>query len=96
MLRTIDITRTESFAAVTKKIKARIHLIAVDTDQLFTPDETRITYASLRAAGVKVTYNEIVSINGHDAFLIEHVQLGRILRHVFEGNYAERAKEHRV
>lgn len=103
LLRTINITRNSNFLAAAKRIKAKVHLIAVDTDQLFTPDETQITYVSLKAAGVAVTYNEIRSVHGHDAFLIEHLQLGKILRPVFEGYsggytklHEESTKEHKA
>ena len=64
--------------------KAAIHLIAVDTDLLFTPQQTRKTFEALKAAGSKVYYNEIQSIHGHDAFLIESAQLAGILQPVFE------------
>ena len=102
LLRSINITPSKSFLAVAKKITATVHLVAVDTDLLFTPDETQITYVSLKAAGVKVSYNEIHSVHGHDAFLIEHAQLSKILKPVFEiaeGYTKEReegTKEHKV
>lgn len=95
LLRTINITRNRNFLAAAKSIKAKVHLIAVDTDLLFTPDETQITYVSLKAAGVKVTYNEIRSVDGHDAFLLEHLQLGRILKPVFEVSDSYYAKFHK-
>lgn len=88
LLRSINIAGNDSFLAVAKKLTGTVHLVAVDTDLLFTPDETEITYVSLKAAGVKVRYTEIHSAHGHDAFLIEHAQLAKILRPVFEGNSA--------
>jgi homoserine O-acetyltransferase len=102
LLRSINITHSKSFLAAAKKITGAVHLVAVDTDLLFTPDETQITYVSLKAAGVKVSYNEIHSIHGHDAFLIESGQLAKILKPVFEGEHSytkeceEDAKEHKV
>lgn len=83
LLRTINITQKDDFLAVAKTIKAHVHLVAVNSDLLFTHDEAQLTYVSLKAAGVKVTYNEIRSVHGHDAFLIEHNQLARILKPVF-------------
>lgn len=65
------------------RIKTTIHLVAVNTDLLFVPDETRKTFALLKTAGAKVFYNEIQSVHGHDAFLIEASQLSQILEPVF-------------
>lgn len=83
LLRTVNITQEDDFLTIAKKIKAQVHIVAVDSDLLFTRDEAQLTYASLKSAGVKVTYNEIRSVHGHDAFLIEHAQLARILKPVF-------------
>jgi len=83
LLRTIDISKGSSFLAIAKKIKAKVHIVAVDSDLLFTQDEAQLTYVSLKAAGVKVRYNEIRSAHGHDAFLIEYNQLAKILKPVF-------------
>jgi homoserine O-acetyltransferase len=64
-------------------IRATIHLVAVDTDLLFVAAEAKKTYTQLKAAGAKVFYNEIRSVHGHDAFLIEGTQLAGILKPVF-------------
>ncbi|MFP9100422.1 alpha/beta fold hydrolase [Flavobacterium sp. RHBU_24] len=103
LLRSINIAGNDSFLAVAKKISSTVHLVDVDTDLLFTPDETQVTYVSLKAAGITVTYNEIHSVHGHDAFLIEHGQLSKILKPVFEVSegyytkaYNEGATEHKV
>ncbi|MES2486792.1 MAG: alpha/beta fold hydrolase [Bacteroidota bacterium] len=79
LLKTIDV----DLAVVAAHMGAAIHLVAVDTDLLFTPNETRKTFELLKAAGAEVCYNEIQSAHGHDAFLIEHTQLAAILKPVF-------------
>ena len=84
LLKTVDITKGRSFEAVAKTITAAIHLVAVDSDLLFTVDETRKTFEALRRNGNEVYYNEIKSLHGHDAFLIEREQLAAILHPVFE------------
>lgn len=66
-----------------KSIRASIHLVAVGTDLLFTPQEIRKTFRQLIAAGRNVSYSEIDSVHGHDAFLIEHKRLEAILVPVF-------------
>lgn len=87
LLKTVDIAKERSFEVVAKNITAAIHLVAVDTDLLFTADETRRTFEILRQNGNEVYYSEIKSVHGHDAFLIEWEQLAEILAPVFQEGY---------
>ncbi len=84
LLKTIDITRgRDSFAAVASKIEANIHIIGIDSDLFFTANENRATYEELKKHKENVSYQEIVSIHGHDAFLIEYQQLHNLLAAIF-------------
>ena len=84
LLKTIDITRgRDSFAAVASKIEANIHIIGIDSDLFFTANENRATYEELKKYKENVSYQEIVSIHGHDAFLIEYQQLHNLLATIF-------------
>jgi len=67
-----------------KNIKANIHIVAVDSDLFFTPDENINTYKSLLKNEQNVHYHEIESMHGHDAFLIEYSQLEEILAPIFK------------
>lgn len=85
LLSTLDITRGRgSFEEVAKEIKARIILVAINTDLCFVPEETTDTFARLRKLGKDVEYHEIKSVHGHDAFLIEFEQLSTELASVFK------------
>jgi homoserine O-acetyltransferase len=80
LLKTIDITRNrKNFLAVANTIQSNIHIITIDSDCLFIADESRKTYRELRNVKQNVFYNQIQSIHGHDAFLIEFNQLSDIL-----------------
>jgi homoserine O-acetyltransferase len=84
LLKTNDITRDRAdFSAVAKAIQGNIHVVAVDTDYFFIPDENRETVESLKPIKKNVYYQEIKSIHGHDAFLIEFEQLAEILAPIF-------------
>ena len=84
LLKTIDITRgRDSFATVAATIEANIHIIGIDSDLFFTANENRGTYEELRKYKENVSYQEIVSIHGHDAFLIEYQQLHNLLATIF-------------
>jgi homoserine O-acetyltransferase len=84
LLKTIDITREggERFRAL-QESDTHIHIIGVDSDLFFTASENRDTYRQLARARTNVTYGEIRSPHGHDAFLIEHAQMEELLRPVF-------------
>jgi homoserine O-acetyltransferase/O-succinyltransferase len=84
LLKTIDVTPQQL-----TKIEALIRLITVNTDLLFTPDEVRKTFRQLIAEGHNVSYHEINSMHGHDAFLIENKQLESVLAPVFSGKIYE-------
>lgn len=84
LLKTIDITRGRgSFESVVMPITANIHIIGITTDLFFTPTENRKTNLELQQLQLKTSYQEIESIHGHDAFLIEFQQLHRLLTTVF-------------
>ena len=83
-LSSIDITRGRAcFETVVRPIQSHIHIISVDTDLFFTPDENRKTFTCLNKLHKSVYYHQIQSIHGHDAFLIENNQLNKILGEIF-------------
>jgi homoserine O-acetyltransferase len=85
LLKTIDVTRnTGSFEEIVSKIEADIHIIGINSDLFFTADENKATYKELKKYKNNVSYQEIVSIHGHDAFLIEYKQLDNLLAAIFQ------------
>ena len=84
LLRTIEATDSENYLDNLSKIRAQIHMVAIDSDLFFLAQENKETYKELSKTSVEVFYNEIVSIHGHDAFLIEFDQLDKILRPIFK------------
>lgn len=85
LLSSVDITRNRgTFNQVANQIKARVFQVGVDSDFFFVPKENKETQKLLNEAGVENSYEEIKSIHGHDAFLIEFEQLEKILSPVFK------------
>lgn len=76
LLKTIAVENLEA-------IQAQITLISVDTDLFFTADDIKDSYQTLNKLNKKVSYHEITSIHGHDAFLIEYEQLKTIIAPIF-------------
>ncbi|MBT8205970.1 MAG: aspartate kinase, partial [Eudoraea sp.] len=90
LLKTIDITREgeEAFEEL-QGSSTHVHIIGVDSDLFFTANENRDTYRQLARASSKVTYGEIRSVHGHDAFLMEFEQLEHLLKPVFDPDSQE-------
>jgi homoserine O-acetyltransferase len=84
LLKTIDISKDSvNVEAEISRISGAIHLISVDTDLLFTADETQETFNKIKVLKPNVYHHQIKSVHGHDAFLIEHQQLSTILKPIF-------------
>ena len=87
LLKTIDITRDgeEAFNNL-QNSNTNIHIIGVDSDLFFTANENKDTFKQLAQAKSNVTYGEIQSLHGHDAFLIEFEQMQQLLKGIFDTN----------
>jgi len=87
LLKTIDVTRNgdENFINL-QNSDTNIHIVGVDSDLFFTAKENKDTFKQIAQANSNVTYGEIHSLHGHDAFLIEFEQLEKLLGGVFLKN----------
>ncbi|WP_370897316.1 alpha/beta fold hydrolase [Chryseobacterium gossypii] len=65
-----------------EKIKATVHLVAVDSDLFFPASEIRSCFEKLSRKKENVSYHEIRSVHGHDAFLMEYGQLNNIIKNI--------------
>ncbi|NAY92323.1 bifunctional aspartate kinase/homoserine dehydrogenase I [Muricauda sp. JGD-17] len=91
LLKTIDITRNgeDTFKAL-QESETQIHIIGVNSDLFFTAEENKETFKRLAQANANVTYGEVQSLHGHDAFLMEFEQLEKLLQPVFQPNQAQK------
>src|SRR6056297_152731 len=87
LLKTIDVTRNgeQKFIAL-QNSETNIHIVGVDSDLFFTAKENKDTFKQIAQANSNVSYGEIQSLHGHDAFLIEFQQLEKLLHTVFNTN----------
>ena len=94
LLKTIDITRDGEKAFQELQVSdTKIHIIGVNSDLFFTAEENKETFRHLAQANANVTYGEVQSLHGHDAFLIEFQQLENLLKPIFqEQSVTERIK----
>nr|WP_299385003.1 bifunctional aspartate kinase/homoserine dehydrogenase I [Allomuricauda sp.] len=85
LLKTIDITRDgEKPFQDLQNSETKIHIIGVNSDLFFTAVENKETFRHLAQANANVTYGEVQSLHGHDAFLIEFQQLENLLKPIFQ------------
>lgn len=83
LLKTTNVLSKKSVEKFAKEITSAIHLVAIDTDYFFTASEIRMCFTALKKYKKNVFYNQIQSVHGHDAFLIEYNQLNKILNPIF-------------
>ncbi len=74
-----DLTKNGSLAEGLKDVKAKFLVISVDSDWLYPPAQSKEVVMALTANNVDVTYQEMKSPYGHDAFLLESGQLNYIV-----------------
>lgn len=88
LLKTIGETSTENdLQDFAKKSVTKIHQVAIDTDYFFAPKENVNTHNLLSNITKNITYHQINSIHGHDAFLIEYESLNNILKPIFNSKH---------
>ena len=69
-----------------KDVKSKIEVISVDSDWLYPTEQSTEIVAALNANDVEVSFSEIKSNFGHDAFLLEKGQLNYLLSKFLSDN----------
>ena len=67
-----------------ENIQARMRMISIDSDLFFPASEIRMCFENLKEKNKNVSYHEIQSIHGHDAFLMEYQQLNNIIKNILQ------------
>ena len=65
--------------------KARFCIVSFTSDWLFPTSESRVLVHALNAAAANVSFVEIPTDKGHDAFLLDEPELFKVLRGFVEG-----------
>jgi homoserine O-acetyltransferase len=68
-----------------KATPTRFCVVSFTSDWLFPTSESRAIVHALNAAGARVSFAEIVTDKGHDAFLLEEPELFAIIRGFLDG-----------
>ena len=74
-----DLRVNDSLIDAFKNVEAKVEVISVDSDWLYPTEQSMEIVTALNANEVEVSFSEIKSNYGHDAFLLEKGQLNHIL-----------------
>ncbi|MEH6583810.1 MAG: homoserine O-acetyltransferase [Halioglobus sp.] len=69
----------KSLVEAFEPIEAKVLVVGVDSDILFTPSQQQSLFQALSDAGVDVSFIEHESTYGHDAFLVETEAFGKYI-----------------
>lgn len=81
-----DLAINKSLIDGFKNIKAKIEVISVDSDWLYPTEQSTEILTALNANDVEVSFSEIKSNYGHDAFLLEKGQLNYLISKFLSDN----------
>lgn len=79
-----------------KDVKSKIEVISVNSDWLYPTEQSTEIVAALNANDVAVSFSEIKSNYGHDAFLLEKGQLSYLLSKFLSDNIVSDLMTHDV
>jgi homoserine O-acetyltransferase len=72
-----------------KDVEAKVQVLSVDSDWLYPTEQSAEIVTALNANNVDVSFSEIKSNYGHDAFLLERGQLNYLLSNFLAENVVE-------
>ena len=84
-----DLAQNNSLIDGLKDVKAKVEIISVDSDWLYPVEQGTEILTALNANDVEVSFSELKSNYGHDAFLLEKGQLNYILSKFLSDNIVE-------
>ncbi|MBN2455075.1 MAG: homoserine O-acetyltransferase [Sedimentisphaerales bacterium] len=77
-----------------EKVKSRFLIVSFSSDWLFTPEQSEAIVKGLIANGKDVSFCNINSPYGHDAFLLEPETLGNFISGFLKATHSPIAKDH--
>jgi homoserine O-acetyltransferase len=83
-----------SLARAFENVKSRFLVVSFASDWLFTPAQSRAIVEALATVNKDVSFCNIASPYGHDAFLLEPEILGRFICCFLQATYSPQANQH--
>ena len=82
-----DLEKDGKLSQVFKGVKSRFLVIAFSSDWLYPPYQSKEIVKALKMNGIDVTYCEISSDYGHDAFLLEFGEETKLIKHFLNNTH---------
>lgn len=76
-----DVQKDKNLHLAFKGVSSRFLIIAFSTDWLYPPFQSKEIVKALKMNGIDVTYCEVSSDSGHDAFLLEFEEETKLVKH---------------
>ena len=76
-----------------QQVSAKVSLVGISSDWLFPTSDVRNLAKRFKRNGVRTEYFEIVSEDGHDAFLSDVAETSRVLKEILATNKHEQARK---
>ena len=87
-----DMEKGKDFKQIFKGVVSRFLVIAFSSDWLYLPEKSKDIVKALKLNGIDVTYCEISSDYGHDAFLLKAPEETKLIKH-FLSNALKKIKK---
>ncbi|MGB2599108.1 MAG: homoserine O-acetyltransferase [Candidatus Omnitrophota bacterium] len=87
-----DLHKDKKLSQVFSKVKLRFLVIAFSSDWLYPPHQSKEVVKALKMNGIDVTYCEISTDYGHDAFLIEFDEETKLVKHFLDKTFKKADK----
>jgi len=82
---TFNLLNRNSHSALFSGLKAKVLVVAFKSDWLYTTAQAREIVKACKQSGVEASYCELDASYGHDSFLVETEQLGRLVGDFLRG-----------
>lgn len=87
-----DLQKDGKLSQAFKGVKTKFLIIAFSSDWLYPPEQSKEIVKALKLNGIDVSYCEISSDYGHDAFLLEFEEETKLVKHFLENVYKKMEK----
>jgi homoserine O-acetyltransferase len=84
-----DLSVNDSLIDGLKDVESKVEVLSVDSDWLYPTEQSTEIVTALNANDVEVSFSELKSNYGHDAFLLEKGQLNYIFANFLSDNVVE-------
>ncbi len=88
-----NLQKGEKLHLAFKGVKLRFLVIAFSSDWLYPPYQSKEIVKALKMNGIDVTYCEISTDCGHDAFLLEFSEETKLVKHFLDNTFKKLEKK---